>query len=113
MEDNAKIYGLCLYRLKYQIERAIDRAGGGGGQKQLILESYNTSEIDEIVDILEIYDLQERSQGELEAKLEELAYTVSVLTRQSLFFDYTGQGHLGLYLDLGREARSFQLSKAA
>ena len=113
MEDNAKIYGLCLYRLKYQIERAIGRAEGCG-QKQLILECYNTSEIDDIVDILEIYDLKERTQKELEAQLEELAYTVSVLTRQSLFFDYTEQGHLGLYIDLDRAtAASFQLSKAA
>ncbi|MGC2061414.1 MAG: hypothetical protein WA610_00435 [Thermodesulfovibrionales bacterium] len=113
MEDNAKVYGLCLYRLKYQIERAIGRAGGCG-LKQLILECYNTSEIDEVVDILEIYDLQERSQEELEAKLGELAYTVSVLTRQSLFFDYTEQGYLGLYIDLdSATARSFQLSKAA
>ncbi len=112
MEDNAKIYGLCLYRLKYQIERALGRAEGRGG-KQLILESYNTSDIDEIVDILEIYDLQEKTQEELEAKLGELAYTVSILTRQSLFFDYDGRGDLGLYLDLDRAVRSFQLSKAA
>lgn len=113
MEDNAKVYGLCLYRLKYQIECAIGRAEGCG-EKQCILESYNTSALDDIVDILEIYDLQERSQEELEAKLEELAYTVSVLTRQSLFFDYTEQGHLGLYIDFDRAtARSFQLSKAA
>lgn len=113
MEDNAKVYGLCLYRLKYQIERAIGRRDGSR-EKQCILECYNTSAIDDIVDILEIYDLQERSQEELEAKLEELAYTVSVLTRQSLFFDYTEQGHLGLYIDFGRaEASSFRLSKAA
>ncbi|MBA4373337.1 MAG: hypothetical protein C0402_10820 [Thermodesulfovibrio sp.] len=113
MEDNAKIYGLCLYRLKYQIELALGRAEGSA-EKQLILESYNTSEIDEIIDILEIYDLQEKSPEELAAKLDELAYTVSVLTKHPLCFDYTELGHLGLYLDLdSAAASSLQLSKAA
>lgn len=113
MEDNAKIYGLCLYRLKYQIGLAVGRAGGSGRQR-LILESYNTADIDALVDILEIYDLQEKTREELGAKLEELAYTVSVLAKHTLFFDYTEQGHLGLFLDLrpaAAEARP--LSKAA
>ncbi len=37
----------------------------------MIRECYNTAEVGEIIDILEIYDLQDRSREECEAKLGE------------------------------------------
>lgn len=97
MEDAAKIYGLCLERLKFQIKNAKQRVNGNGDDR-VLLESYNTGNIDDIIDILELYDLEEKSYGAVKNKLDDLAYTVSVLTRESLLFGFTGKGHLGLFL---------------
>lgn len=33
-------------------------------------------------------------------KLEDLADTVSILTQEKLYFDFTEEGHLGLFLSL-------------
>ncbi len=92
--DDVKIYGLCLERLRYQITNARKRMNG---QDRFILECYNTGEIDDIIDILELYDIAEKTQEHLSKKLDELAYTASLLVRESLTFDYTDDGHLGLY----------------
>ena len=101
MNDAAKIYGLCLERLKYQITNAKKRINGNGKHADsFLLESYNTGDVDDIIDILELYDVKERTPGEVRDKLEELAYTVSALTRETLLFDFTDEGHLGLYLSL-------------
>ena len=99
MED-VKIYGLCLERLKYQIGLAIKKVNGDAPsiQNRVLLESYNTAEIDDIIDILELYDVEDSTSNHVKEKLEELACTVSLLLRETLTFDLTDDGHLGLYL---------------
>ncbi|MDP2157440.1 MAG: hypothetical protein Q8K68_07015, partial [Nitrospirota bacterium] len=62
----------------------------------IILESYNTGDLEEIIDILELYDIEDRNPAGLAEKLEDLAYTVSVLVKEKVVFDYDEQGYLGL-----------------
>jgi hypothetical protein len=110
--DEAKIYNVCLQRVKFQITNAKQRLNGGipsGGR--LILESYNTGDIRDIVDILELYDLDDQAPDGLAEKLEDLAYTVSVLVKEKIAFDYDAKGNLGLYLLL-KEKASAEFSKA-
>lgn len=97
--ENAKVYNVCLERVKFQVGNARKRLNGGvppGGR--LILESYNSGEFDDIVDILEIYDIKERTEECLREKLDDLAYTVSVLVNEKVCFDYNDGGDLCLYL---------------
>jgi len=103
--DEAKIYNVCLQRVKFQITNAKRRLDGfiPPGEK-LVLESYNTGDIDEIIDILEIYDLDSHDRSGLEEKLEDLAYTVSVLVKETVGYDYDEKGNLGLYLILKNPA---------
>jgi hypothetical protein len=99
--EAAKIYGLCLERITHQIIHAKQRINGGQQHNSLILlESYNTGDIEDIIDILELYDIEVRTHEGLKEKLEDLAYTVSALMREVLFFDYTEEGHMGFYLSL-------------
>jgi len=99
--DGVKIYGLCLDRLKHQIALAKKRLDGNTRDTgYILLESYKTSVFDDIVDILELYDLEHKTPKLLREKLDDLAYTVSILLGHTLIFDYTGEGHLGLYLSL-------------
>ena len=95
--DGVKIYGLCLERLKHQIGNAKKRTGGTA-PGPLLLECYNTGETEDIIDILELYDLEDHSPEQVREKLEDLAYTVSMLIREVLEFGFTEKGHLGLYL---------------
>ena len=102
--DDAKIYGLCITRLKHQIEiaRKAEQARGkdnGALCQRILLESYMTAEMDEVIDILELYDIEERTPEHLERMLDDLAYTASLLTREDLSFGLTEGGHLGLYLE--------------
>ena len=99
MED-IKIYGLCLERLRYQIGNAKKKVNGDALsiQNRFLLESYNTAEIDDIIDILELYDVEESTSNHVKEKLKELAYTVSILLQETLAFDLTDDGYLGLYL---------------
>lgn len=98
--EAAKIYGLCLERLNYQIRNAKNRMNGRdwGEMDSIILESYYTGNLEDIADILELYDLEERTIPALREKLDDLAYTVSVLTQEKLSFGFAENGHLGLYL---------------
>jgi hypothetical protein len=98
--EGVKIYGLCLERLKHQITNARKRVEDNEElcRDIFLLECYNTGEIDEIIDILELYDIEDRTPALLREKLEDLAYTVSELLRERLSFDFTSDGHLGLYL---------------
>jgi len=99
--EAAKIYGLCLERIAHQIRIAKQRINGGHAHNgRLLLESYNTGDIADIIDILELYDIEARTNEGLKERLEDLAYTVSELMREVLFFDYTEEGHMGLYLSL-------------
>jgi len=104
MDDTAKIYGLCLQRLKYQINNARQRINGNGKRAGgFLLECYNTGDVDDIIDILELYDIEERTIEAVMNKLDDLAYTVSALTSELLSFGFTENGCLGLYLETGRE----------
>lgn len=100
MNSEVKIYGLCLERLKHQIRLAWQRVNNDRGENtsQFLLESYNTCDVDDIIDILELYDIEEPTVDALREKLDDLAYTVSILIGESLSFEITGQGHWGLYL---------------
>jgi hypothetical protein len=100
--EGAKIYGLCIERLKCQIRNAKSKRDKSSYpvREKMLIESYNTGDIDDIVDILELYDVEEHTSGQVREKLEELAYTVSVLTREALSFGITHEGYFGLYLTL-------------
>ena len=103
--DNAKIYGICLERLKYQIRLAKHRVKACTGEGDpILLECYNTGRIEDIIDILELYDVEEKTNAKLREKLEELACSISELSREVLMFDYTEKGHLGLYLSVNKAA---------
>lgn len=94
--DDAKIYNVCLMRVKFQITNAKQRLNNTLHSGGIILESYNTGDLEEIIDILELYDLEDRNPAGLADKLEDLAYTVSVLVKEKVVFDYDEKGHLGL-----------------
>src|SRR5208282_841552 len=101
--ETASICGLCLERLKYQIRNAKKRTVSSGGQArpgEILLESYNTGDPDEIVDILEIYHVKDRTLEGVQETLAELAYSASVLTREPLHFGFNEEGHFGLFLSI-------------
>ncbi len=93
--ESVKIYGLCLERLKHQINIARKKRTSPG---RVVLECYNTGDIDEIIDILELYDIEHRTAEALKEKLDELSYTASLLIRDYVEFDYDSEGNLCLYL---------------
>jgi hypothetical protein len=97
--EEVKIYGLCLQRLRYQIANAKRRSEKGTQDRQdaILLESYNTGDFEDIVDILELYDVRERTAVALWEKLEDLEFTVSLLLGDTVTFGYDENGHLGLY----------------
>src|SRR5208283_1021744 len=99
--ETLSICGLCLERLKYQINNAKRKTANSGGQTRpgkILLESYNTGDPDEIVDILEIYHVKDRTPEGVRETLDELAYSASVLTREALHFGFNEEGHFGLFL---------------
>jgi hypothetical protein len=111
--ENAKIYGLCLERLKYQIGNAKKRLHSGP-EDNVLLECYNTGEFEDIIDILELYDVTAPTFEQVREKLEDLAYTVSTLLQETLYFDLTIDGHFGLYLSIEKECATIMpVSKAA
>ncbi len=101
--ETLSICGLCLERLKYQIRNAKKRTVNSGGQTcpgKILLESYNTGDPDEVVDILEIYHVKNRTFEGVQETLDELAYSASVLTREALHFGLNEEGHFGLFLSV-------------
>jgi|GEM_PF-743265 len=100
--EGLKIYGLCLERLRHQIE--IAKYGCHDNRYQLegwvLLESYQTNKEEEIIDILDLYDIEDRTCTGVKDRLDDLALTVSVFARETLRFDLTHDGNLGLYLSL-------------
>jgi hypothetical protein len=103
--EGVKIYGLCLERLRHQINNAKKKVmdDAGVSQDPFLLESYNTGDLEDIIDILELYDIEDKTPELLKEKLDDLAYTVSELLRERLFFAYTSGGHLGLHLIFWKE----------
>jgi hypothetical protein len=90
---DAKIYGLCLERIKHQILNARTR-----GEDKVLLETYCTSDTGEIIDILELYDLDNKTDGGLWDKLRELSYTISLLLGHQLEFGYGPDREIGLFV---------------
>jgi hypothetical protein len=104
--DDAKIYNVCLQRVRHQILSARQRSCSG----RHILESYCTGDAEEIIDLLEIYDIEDRSPEALNARLDDLAYTVSLLVKEKISFEYDEKGHLGLYLVVREKDEVLQTS---
>jgi hypothetical protein len=94
--EGVKIYGLCIERLNRQIDIANKKKGIAGDR--VVLECYNTGDIDEIIDILELYDVEHKTAESIKVKLDELAYTASLLVRNTVEFDYDDDDNLCLYL---------------
>ena len=113
--DDAKIYNVCLMRVKHQITKANERLEDGSAPEGgIILESYNTGDLEEIIDILELYDIEDRTPAGLAEKLEDLSYTVSVLVREKIVFEYDEKGNLGLqYIPKERPAVVYNETGAA
>lgn len=95
-DEDFKIYGCCLERIKFQIRDAQKRRARPVDGK-VVLESYFTGELEEIVDLLELYDLDEKTCEALEEKLADLAFDVSLLAREKVSFDYDQRGDLCLF----------------
>lgn len=106
--EGAKVYGLCLERLEFQIKNALARISKDSSlynpDKGFVLESYCTSDIDEIIDLLEIYDVTDRKRETVMAKLSEIAYSASILLGETLRFDFCEEGFLCIYLILKKSA---------
>jgi hypothetical protein len=99
-----KIYGMCLERLSHLIGKAKTRLNGNGYWTRVILESYNTGDLNDIVYILELCDIEAHTQRALRKELDYLAFALSEETGEMLSFDYCEGGHLGLYLTVGEGA---------
>ncbi len=102
--EGIKIYGICLERLQHQIMVANSRVEKENIQDKdrIELECYNTGEIDDIVDILELYDIKDEGLETLKEKLKELADDVSLFMRETIEFGFSDNGYLSLYLRLKR-----------
>lgn len=96
---DAKIYGLCLERIKHQILIAQNR-----GEKKVLLETYCTRDTGEVVDILELYDLTDQTDEGVWEKLSELAFSVSVLLGHTLEFGHGPDGEIGLFVIFSSDA---------
>ena len=100
--EGVKVYGLCLERLEYQIKNAFKTLEKNpslcDSEKGYILESYYTSDMDEIVDLLEIYDVADEEKETIMEKLSEVAYSASLLVGEKLKFDFCSDGDLCIYL---------------
>jgi DNA primase large subunit len=102
--EGAKVYGLCLDRLEFQIKNALTRINKENSlynpEKGFVLESYCTGDIDEIIDLLEIYDVTDRDRETIIGKLSEIAYSTSLLLGETIRFDFSEEGFLNLYFIL-------------
>ncbi len=100
--EGVKVYGLCLERLEYQIKNAFITIEQTPElchpEKGYLLESYNTSDMDDIVDLLEIYDVVDEEKETIMEKLSEVAYNASLLVGEKLKFDFCQDGDLCIYL---------------
>jgi len=94
--ENFKLYGVCVERLKHQLALARKRVGDRAVDR-VVLEGYQTGDIDEIIDILELYDIEEETPEALRGKLEDLAHDVSLFIKETIEFGYDDNGNLCLY----------------
>jgi hypothetical protein len=78
-----------------------------------VLESFCTGDIEDIVDLLELYDLKVRTRMGLDAMLTELAEDASLFVQESLAFDYDESGDLCLFLVEKVEATTENINVAS
>jgi hypothetical protein len=91
-----KLYGLCIMRLKHQIKIAQEQGRMCGDR--VLLESYCTGDIDDIIDILELYDLKERTREALMELLGEISDDVALFLKDhKIGFDFNEEDELCLY----------------
>jgi len=99
--EGFKINNICLDKLIESIDAARknghDTADKNG---RILVESYNTSEAEEIIRILGLHDIKERTFEGVRDKLDDLSLTLSCFTQEELVFDFSEQGKLGLYLSV-------------
>jgi hypothetical protein len=99
--EGFKIHNICLDKLTERIDEArIGSEVRSDKDGRILLESYNTSDIDEIIRIIGISDLRDRTIEGLLEKLEDLSLTLSCFTQEDLIFAFSEQGDLGLYLSV-------------
>ncbi len=99
--DGLKIYGMCLERLQHQIRLAKERAKTmNPAPERLVLECYFTRDVEDIIDILELYDLEHKDMETVRQKLQDLADDISLMMRERLEFCFNEDGDLCLYLVL-------------
>lgn len=101
--ENLKLYGVCVERLKHQLVLAKKRVGDRVVEKE-VLEGYRTGDIEELIDILELYDIDEKSAEAFQNKLEDLAHDVSLFIKETIEFGYDDDGNLTLYWRIKKPA---------
>ncbi len=99
--EGLKIYGMCLERLAHQIKLAKERVKNMETvPERIVLECYFTSDVDDIIDIIELYDVQDKKWETVKTKLDDLSQDISLMMREHLEFDISEDGNLCLYLRL-------------
>ena len=108
-----KLYNLCIMRLKHQI--SIAREKGRVKDGRALLESYCTSDAEDIIDIHELYDIKDRSIEGVMSKLALIAADASLFAKEKIQFDFDEEGQLCLYLvtQTAKEAQAQQDDLAA
>lgn len=101
--ESFKLYGICIERLKHQLALARKRVGEQASDR-VALEGYQTGDVDVIIDILELYDLEERTPEMLWRKLEDVAHDVSLFIKETIEFGYDDNGNLCLYWKVKKPA---------
>lgn len=107
-----KVNGVCLQRVAQLISKAKERLNGNIYQGQVLLESYCTGDVEDIVHILVLYHLRERTREGLAKELEKLAFALSRIAHEELSFGYCESGNLGLYLTITDGDRAGELAAA-
>ncbi len=99
--EGLKLYGVCLERLQHQISQALSRTNGARGR--VVLESYMTSDPQEIIELLELFDIEHEDMESVMRKLKEIAEDVSMMVKRRVEFGFSDEGELCLYLVLERD----------
>ncbi|MCX7794540.1 MAG: hypothetical protein N2257_09100 [Thermodesulfovibrionales bacterium] len=99
--EGLKIYGMCLERLQHQIKLAKERVKTMNPvPEKVVLECYFTKDVEDIIDILELYDIEHKDMDTVKKKLEDLADDLSIMMRERVEFSFNEDGDLCLYLFL-------------
>ena len=91
-----KLYNVCVMRLRHQIDIAQKNGKITGGRA--LLESYCTGDLEEIIDIHELYDIEDRTLEGVMRKLEGIAKDAALFVKENIEFGFNAEGHLCLYL---------------